>query len=244
MDNILDRHKKIWDNKKILRIIYGEWYNKIISDLSKSSGKTLELGSGSGNFKEFMPDCISSDIDNCDWLDMTFDAHKMPFENESLANIVMIDVLHHLYNPVKFLNEANRVLNKGGRVIMLEPFPTMFSIIIYKIFHPEPFIFKADYFSMKDSDNSVNKDPWDSNQAIPYLIFFKHLKKFESDFRYKFKILKKEKLSFILYPLSGGFENKQLIPDFMIPFFSLLEKLLKPLRSILAFRCYIIIEKI
>lgn len=241
MDNILNRHKEIWENKKILRVIYGEWYEKIISDLSKSEGKTLELGSGSGNFKEFMPECISSDIDNCDWLDMIFDAHKMPFENESLGNIVMIDVLHHLYNPVLFLNEAARVLNKSGRVIMLEPFPSPVSLPIYKMFHPEPFIFDTDYFSM---DELNDKDPWDSNQAIPYLFFFKHLDKFIEKYKTDFRIIKKEKLSFILYPLSGGFENKQMIPDFSIPVFSFLEKILKPFKSLLAYRCYIVIEKI
>ena len=227
-------------------MIYGEWYNKIIGDLSNTPGKTLELGSGSGNFKEYMPECISSDIEKCDWLDMSFDAHKMPFENDNLSNIIMIDVLHHLINPVMFLNEAYRVLNNGGRVIMLEPFPSVFSLFIYKLFHPEPFIFDVDYFSINDPDksNGDNKDPWDSNQAISYLIFYKYLKKFETVFKNKFIVLKKEKLSFILYPLSGGFENKQLIPDIIIPVFSFLEKILKPLRSVLAFRCYIVLEKI
>jgi len=239
-ENILYKHKEIWENKKILRVIYEEWYKKIIVNLSDTEGKTLELGSGSGNFKEFMPEAISSDIDKCDWLDMNFDAHKMPFENNSLSNIVMIDVLHHLYNPVLFLNEAFRVLNNKGRVIMLEPFPSPFSLMIYKKFHPEPFIFNVDYFDKKEIHN---KDPWDSNQAIPYLIFFKHLNMFRKMFDDKFIILKKEKLSFILYPASGGFENKQMIPDIAIPLFQFAEKALTPFRNILAFRCFIVLEK-
>lgn len=240
MKNILAKHKETWEKKKILRVIYEEWYRKIISDLSSETGKTVELGAGSGNFKDYMPDVISADIDKCDWLDMCFDAHNMPFENESLANIVMIDVLHHLYNPVQFLNEAFRVLKKNGRVIMLEPFPSPFSLQIYKRFHPEPFIFDVDYFSKTDLQE---KDPWDSNQAIPYLIFFKNADKFKKDFGEKFNIAKKEKLSFILYPASGGFENKAMIPDFMISPFKLLEKTLTPLSSLLAFRCYVVIEK-
>ncbi len=56
---------------------------------------------------------------------------------------------------------------------MLEPFPSPFSLMIYKKFHPEPFIFDVDYFSKNDLQE---KDPWDSNQAIPYLIFFKNEK--------------------------------------------------------------------
>ena len=62
MENILEKHRQIWNKKKILRVIYVEWYQKIISDLKQRDGITVELGSGSGNFKEFKPDVISSDI--------------------------------------------------------------------------------------------------------------------------------------------------------------------------------------
>ena len=93
MDNILEKHKEIWEKKKILRVIYEDWYKKIISHLSKTEGKRVELGAGSGNFKEYLPEVISADIDKCEWLDMCFDAHEMPFENESISDIVMIDVL-------------------------------------------------------------------------------------------------------------------------------------------------------
>lgn len=240
MNNILEKHKEIWKKKKILRVIYEEWYKKIINSLSSIEGKTIELGAGSGNFKEYKPDVISADIEKCGWLDMTFDAHEMPFENESAANIVMIDVLHHLDNPVKFMKEAERVLKSKGRVIMLEPYPSPFSLMIYKKFHPEPFIFDVDYFNKTDLQN---KDPWDSNQAIPYLIFFKNINKFNEVFGKDFEIVKKEKLSFILYPASGGFENKAMIPDFLIPVFQGLEIILTPLRDLVAFRCFVVIEK-
>lgn len=241
MDDILSRHRRTWESKKILRVIYEDWYKKIIGDLNKEGGRTVELGSGSGNFKEYLPEIISSDIDPCSWLDMSFDAHKMPFEDQSLSNIVMIDVFHHLYNPLMFLNESFRVLRKGGRIIMLEPFPSPFSLMIYKRFHPEPFIFETDYFKLNDL--SV-KDPWDSNQAIPYLIFFKHRDKFSEIFRNKFEIIKSEKMSCVLYPASGGFENKQMIPDFMIPTFKMIEKILTPFKSVLAFRCYLVLNKL
>ena len=240
MGTILQNHREVWEKKKILRIIYSAWYRKIIRDLFASSKPTVELGAGSGNFKEFKPDVISSDIDPCDWLDMCFDAHDMPFEKDSVSNIVMIDVLHHLANPVRFLNEAHRVLETGGRVIILEPFPTPFSLFFYKKYHPEPFIFDLDYFNKKETEE---KDPWDSNQAIASLLFFKGKKKFTEMFGEKLTIRKKHKLSCILYPASGGFENKALIPDFLIPLFRFFEILMTPFRFFFAFRCYVVIEK-
>jgi SAM-dependent methyltransferase len=241
MSGTLERHRDIWEKKKILRVIYTEWYQKILGDLSRGKGKTVELGAGSGNFKEFKPDVISSDIEPCDWLDMSFDAHKMPFEDDSVANIVMVDVLHHLFNPRIFLKEAGRVLKRRGRILIVEPFPSPFSLLIYRKFHPEPFLFNVDYFKKKGIEG---KDPWDSNQAIAYLLFFKNKLKFQKLFGAKLRIVKKERMSCVLYPASGGFENKALIPDYLIPAFKFLEFILIPLRRLLAFRCYIVLEKI
>lgn len=242
MTHILKNHRETWQKKKILRDIYSEWYSWIISDLSKSEGKTLELGAGSGNFKEFYPEAISADIEKCDWLDMCFDAHEMPFGKDEVSNIVMIDVLHHLADPIKFFHEAYRVLQPAGRILMIEPYPSLFSGIVYKLFHPEPFIMDVDYFNLNKAKK--NKDPWDSNQAIPYLLFFKHLNKWEQEFKAKFKLSKRQRFSFLLYPLSGGFENRQLIPDFSIPMFKMLEKVLTPLNYFIAFRCYVVLEKL
>ena len=239
-EDILLKHREVWNKKKILRDIYEEWYRMIIADLSEVEGPTVELGAGSGNFKEFFPQAISADIEKRDWLDMSFDAHEMPFDNSSVANIVMIDVLHHLADPVRFLHEASRVLKQGGRLIMLEPFPSPFSRIVYKLFHPEPFIYDVDYFNYKPS---MEKHPWDSNQAVAYLIFYKHLDKFAKVFGHAFKIVKKEKMSFILYPASGGFEKRSLIPESMIEVVRTPEKLLTPIADLVAFRVYICLEK-
>jgi len=237
----LKKYQKIWQQKKILRVIYSDWYRKINQDLKP--GKTLEIGSGTGNFKRFNSSIISSDIVPCEWLDKCIDAHSIPFPNNALSNIVMIDALHHLQNPIKFLNEANRALEKNGRLILNEPFPSSFSLLIYKIFHPEPFIFDIDIFSQNHSHRKKKK-PWSANQAIPFLLFFKQINKFNSLFGKKFKIIKKEKFSFLLYLVSEGFERKQLIPDFLIPLLRIFEWLLYPLRGFLSFRCYIILKKI
>jgi SAM-dependent methyltransferase len=250
MFNKLLRHREIWKQKKILRDIYTNWYKQIIKDLKNNKEKTIELGAGSGNFKEFKPGVVASDIVFCEWLDICFDAHHIPFKDNSAGNIVMIDVLHHLADPVGYLHEAARVLKTGGRMILIEPFPSPFSLFIYNRFHPEPFIMGINYFDPPPSVPSVTsvaknkKDPWDANQATAYLLFFKHRKTFLSHFQSKFKIIKGKRMSCILYPGSGGFENKAMIPDALVPLFKLLEILLVPFRWLLAFRCYVVLEKV
>lgn len=123
---------------------------------------------------------------------------------------------------------------------MIEPYPSPFSSIIYKRFHPEPFKKNVDYFN---KTVEADKDPWEANQAIPYLLFFKHRKKFLELFQKDFNIIKTEKMSCILYPASGGFENNAFIPDLLIPCFQVLELLLIPFRWLLAFRCYIVLKE-
>lgn len=251
MPDKLARHREIWKKKKIIRDIYTAWYKQILKDLYPGNGRTFELGAGSGNFKEFKPEVIAADIEYCPWLDITFDAHNMPFKKNTAANIVMIDVLHHLAHPAAFFHEAARTLETGGRIVLVEPFPTPFSLFIYKRFHPEPFIMDVDY--LKKTSLSVSsvasvakikkKDPWEANQAAAYLLFFKHRKTFLNHFGKEFKIIKRKRMSCILYPASGGFENKAMIPDALIPLFKLLEILLVPFRRLLAFRCYIVLEK-
>lgn len=240
MSSLINKHKDIWNKKPILRQIYSQWYKQILSDLSPS-GRTLEIGSGSGNFKEFCPKIISSDVEKLPWLDMSFDAHAIPLEDNSLGNVVMIDTLHHLDNPIVFIQEAKRVLKRGGRLIILEPFPSLLSLPVYRMFHQEPFNFNVNYYQTKKL--SMNKDPWSANQAIPYLLFFKNRKTHETKFP-DFQIVRTAKISFFAYPLSGGFDHEQLIPDFLLPVLLFLERIAQPLIGrFAAFRCYVVLEK-
>jgi ubiquinone/menaquinone biosynthesis C-methylase UbiE len=94
-----------------------------------------------------MPGVIASDYVFCNWCDLTIDAHTLPFKRNSLGNIICVDVLHHLDRPVLFLQEAERVLQKGGRVVMLEPYVSVFSRVVYKYFHQEDLNFSIDVWN-------------------------------------------------------------------------------------------------
>ena len=92
----------------------------------------------------------------------------------------MIDVLHHLETPSIFFKEAIRVLKPGGRIIMLEPAITPLSWFFYYFFHQEDVDMSQDPFLVCKSN--PNKDPYQSNQAIPSLLFKKHKARFKYDF--------------------------------------------------------------
>lgn len=233
---ILKRHRERWNHKKILRDIYTDWYHTIIENIVKD-GLTLEIGSGGGNLKEYCPGLITSDCVYCEWLDVILDAHKLPYRDNSLDNIIIIDVLHHLEYPYLFLQEIQRVLKNKGRLIMLEPYISPFSYLIYNYFHQEGMDFRFDAFNQAEAVEKHHKKPFDGNNAIPKIIFFNEIKKFNNEFP-RFQIVKQELLSFILYPLSGGYEHKCFIPNWSIPFFLFLERVFSLFPGSLHLECF------
>ena len=93
------------------------------------------------------------------------DASELPDADGALANIVMLDVFHHLADPARFLDEATRTLAVGGRVVMVEPYCSPVSTRLYKPFHHERTDLHADPFAPADAAS-----PLESNQARPTLV--------------------------------------------------------------------------
>jgi SAM-dependent methyltransferase len=200
-------YREIWDRKPALREVYGDIYRRMRA--ATVPGPTLEIGGGSGNFKEFAPDTISSDILPAPWLDLVCDAQRLPFAADSLANIVMVDVLHHVESPLRFLQEAQRVLRPRGRLIFCEPAITPLSGLFYRALHEEPVDMTADPLAL--GDISIDKNPYESNQAIPTLL----LGRFRIALARALPGLAVERVehfSFLAYPMSGGFQPWCLLP--------------------------------
>ena len=237
--HILNERRQIWKSKKILKKLYHHWYRMIGSALR--TGSILEIGGGSGNLKEFFPNAISSDIIFTPWINAVLDAHQLPFKNAVLDNIVLFDVLHHLVDPENFFFEAQRTLKKKGRIVLMEPYISWVSFFIYRFLHPEDLIWNIDPF--KKGYSGKNKNHLHGNQALPTLMFERDKNLFAKKFP-GFKIIKIEKTDFIIYPLSGGFHHPGLCPLFLYQTLERLERLFNPLKSFLAFRMFVILEKI
>jgi len=84
------------------------------------SGLTIEIGGGIGNLRHWLSNVVVTDIQFAPWLDCVADAQYLPFADGAAANIVMVDVLHHVEFPSRFFREAERLLRPGGRIIMVE----------------------------------------------------------------------------------------------------------------------------
>jgi SAM-dependent methyltransferase len=238
-------YRAVWQSKPVLRALYSAWYEKIAAARGDvgGDGLVLELGGGSGNFKDFAPNVISSDILATEWLDVACDAHQLPFRDESFGAIVLFDVLHHLQRPPMFLTDAARVLKPGGRIVMMEPGITWGSGLFYRMFHDEPVDMAADPYEAGPLD--PDKDPYDANQAIPTLLFQGRDRQAQFEAAFPDLIVKTvERLACLAYPLSCGFRPWSLIPAGAVGAAGVLENILGPvLKPLMAFRLFVVLEK-
>jgi SAM-dependent methyltransferase len=232
-------YRAIWNSKPSLRAVYTDIYQRMLA--KTVPGPTLEIGGGSGNFKATVPNAVSSDIVMAPWLDVVCDAQRLPFADSSFSNIVMMDVLHHIENPVRALAEARRVLRPGGHLIACEPAITPISGIFYRLMHPEPVDMSANPLS--DGTITAGRDPFESNQAIPTLLigrFRKALKQAVPGL----DLASVDRISFLAYPLCGGFQPWSALPVAIAnPLLALEWKLRRVIGRLAAFRLLVVYEK-
>jgi SAM-dependent methyltransferase len=236
--DVLYKRRNAWKSKRILKRLYHKWYEIIQSALKP--GLILEVGGGSGNLKEYIPDTISSDILFANWLDVVLDAHHLPFKDESFDNIVLFDVLHHLQDLSSFFSDAERVLKQDGRILLMEPNISLGSFLVYRFLHPEGLSWYTDPF--RPEELRKEKKPFQGNQALPTLLFGRNKHLFTKNFP-RLKIIRKKRMDCVIYPLSGGFHNPSLCPLFLYNVLEYIEKLLIPLNRYLAFRMFVVLKK-
>lgn len=218
-------HKEIILRKIFLRKLYTKWYSHMVRELEGlPEGLLVELGSGGGFFKEFVPRVICSDILDLPGNDMTFSALAMPFEDKSVSGIFMVDTFHHIPDSETFLSEARRVLKKDGVIMMTEPASSWWGRYIYRKFHHEPFDPAGDWkFPLSGPMSGANG-------ALPWIVFERD----KSIFADKFPTLEIQGISYhtpLLYLLSGGVSFRQFVPGFSYGFFNLLDRMLSGISS-------------
>jgi SAM-dependent methyltransferase len=232
----LREHERAWQARPLLRRIYRDWFALIASRLAQVDGTTIELGSGIGQLRGEIPGLVTTDVEETPWADRVVDAGALPYGDGELANIAMLDVYHHLPRLAAFLDEACRALAPGGRVVMLEPYCSALSSLAYRLHH-ERLELDGDGFAESDST-----DPLDANLAQTTLAFYRQRGEYARRWP-ELPIVEEQLLSLFVYPLSGGFTRRQLLPNALYRPLTALERVLSPLLPLAAFRCLVVLER-
>jgi len=235
----LQVQRRAWEERPLVRALYRDWYARMASLLADGDGLTIEIGAGIGTLRESLPGVVATDVEPTPWCDRVVDAQDLPYEDGSLANVVGVDVLHHLPRPLRFLAEAQRALRRGGRLVLLEPYGSPASTLSYRWLHHEAWEPSADPFA--DVAHSSDR-PLDANGALPTLLFFRRADELRRRLP-ELEIVHRERLAMLAYPLSGGFTRRPLVPARATRRLLALEERLGALAPVLAFRCLVALER-
>lgn len=229
-------HRRIIKKKGFLKKLYTDFYKVFIS-IKIPEGMVVELGSGAGFIKELAPLTVTSDVIKGVEIDRVIDATNLPFKNQSIAGFFMLDVLHHIKDAEKALVELERCLKIGGKIVMIEPYNSVFGSFIYRHFHHEGFDPNSNWKIEGTGRMS------EANQAIPWIIFVRDRKIFDKKFP-NLKIVKINPHTPLRYIISGGLSKPQLLPSFAYGFILLIEKILSPFNKFIGLFVTIELQKI
>ncbi len=204
-------------DKPFLKKIYDQWYGSIAQALPRGPQLVLELGSGAGYMGDMIPRVITSDLLVCPGLGLVADGCRLPFADRSLRGVAMVDVLHHIPQPRRFLAEAARCVHEGGAIAMIEPWVTWWSRWVYTKLHHEPFLPDANHWEFATTGPLSG-----ANGALPWILFHRDRDQFEREFP-QWGIETIQPTMPLRYLLSGGVSMRSLQPGWSYRFWGLIE---------------------
>jgi SAM-dependent methyltransferase len=191
-------------NDDYLHALYEEAFTSIIENLPVDIQTLVEIGAGDGISRNFLPQSILTDISYHPFLDAACRSDQMPFKSGSVDALVLKDTLHHLPDVELFLAEANRVLRIGGRIVIFEPYWGLLAKFVYRFLHQEQFDQNTDTWSFQ------SMSPWDSNQALSYLLLRRDRAQFEREYPF-FEIREHKVLVGPSFLISGGVSRRTIV---------------------------------
>jgi hypothetical protein len=197
------------------------WYDQLYRDQFKdfpnpAALSILEVGSGTSPLKQFLPNIITSDVLDLDYLDLVFDCHEIDkldaIKDNSIDVITVTNVLHHLKDPIGFLNRAASKLKHAGKVIATEPFFSLVSSPIFRYLHPEPVDFEISEPELKNVRGPLAS----ANIALPWLIFFRR-RDWVDNLSANYDVAKCSVRFFsaVSYMVTGGISHKLPVPTWL-----------------------------
>lgn len=98
----------------------------ILSRVPTGTGRALDLGGGPGELNAPLEargyTYVNLDLNPSGPGAVVGDAHDLPFDAESFDLVVSSDSLEHFHTPLVVLQEVERVLKPGGRLVVWVPF--------------------------------------------------------------------------------------------------------------------------
>jgi SAM-dependent methyltransferase len=230
-----------WQRKPLLREVYAGFYREIAERLSgRPEGPVVECGSGIGNLKSVLPDCIATDLFPNPWIDRTENVFALSCADQSIAALILFDVFHHLEYPGTALAEMHRVLKPGGRLILFEPAAGLLGRFVLGLFHHEPLALRDPIVWDAPPDWDPHSVRYYAAQGNAWRIFHRGE---HNDRLVGWRVREVTCYPALTWLLCGGFRGSQLCPRFLAPLVRALERGLAFAPGLSASRMLIVLEK-
>jgi SAM-dependent methyltransferase len=104
---------------------------KAMKEFSRElNGKLMDFGCGSKPYRSLIDveEYIGVDFKNeghphdNEQIDVYYDGKSLPFDNEQFDSVLCSEVFEHIFNLDEVLKEINRVMKKGGKILITCPF--------------------------------------------------------------------------------------------------------------------------
>jgi len=207
---LLENSWRKWRSSTAVRMVYENIYRDMAS--RANPGRAVEIGSGCGTAREFIPGIVTTDICRTPFVDYAASAYEIETVPDGpWATIYALDVLHHLRKPVEFFASAARALAPGGRIIICDPAATPWGRVFYNVFHHEPMIpakIVPPYCFPADSAAGDF-----ANMAMAEMFFGRSRSNFrELLLPLGLKIKSVSYRDLVAYPATGGLSRRVLLP--------------------------------
>ena len=210
--------KEVLASKPFLQKIYLDWYALLSAEVNHLLGIKVELGSGAGFLKQHIPGLKTSEVFFLPFIDVVLDGMVIPFANNTISAMLMVDVFHHIPNVAKFLSEVERILLTQGRLVLIEPWVSNWSSIVYPRLHHEPYDTAVKHWQF-----SATGPLSASNQALPWIVFQRDAALFQQKFP-SLKICKIQPIMPFRYIFSGGIALRNLMPSWTYRFWRAVDR--------------------
>ncbi len=241
-DEEIRKNLESWRNRPLLRELYAGFYRCIAGRLSGGPGaRNVELGSGIGNIREVIPGCLRTDLFPNPWIDQVESAYALSFADDSIDNLILFDVFHHLRYPGTALLELHRVLVPGGRVLIFEPCLSLLGLAVFGLLHHEPLGLVRKISLFAPPGWSPRDDTYYAAQGNAARIFFGS--RYRRLLEPRWKVVTRQRLAAISYVASGGYSGPRLYPERALPLMQRLDSLCDRAPLLFATRLLVVLEK-
>ena len=236
----IERNRLAWHRKPVLQRAYRDFHRRIAAHVDPGvPGTIVELGSGIGNIRDVIPDCVRTDLFANPWIDQVENAYALTFGDGTVSHLILFDVFHHLQHPRTVLDECRRVLAPRGRVIIFDPYVSLAGRLVYGPLHHEPIGFGEPI--VPDAPASFDRvaHAYYAAQGNATRVFWRHD---AADIVDGWEIVARQRIGAWAYALTGGYSKPQLYPAALYPAVKVFDRIAELIPALLALRALVVLR--